>query len=174
MTTKLTKCSSHELNCHTHARMRAHWSDSLLNSQTRLVSLNLCCIILGQNGKNYMSPYGSMFKPVAYGNSGCPGTKPGGHGGGVIFINVGDHFYLDGLVEAAGQSADADSNAGGGSGGSILISAGRFSGHGMIRVDGGAGNGASGGGGAGGRIAVHTVTDKIAFIGQYSATGQYN
>lgn len=114
-----------------------------------------------------------MFKPTAYGSSGCPGSKSGGHGGGILLINIGGHFQLDGLLESSGQPASAGSNAGGGSGGSILVYTERFSGHGVIRVDGGNGDGVNGGGGAGGRIALYTSSQRIAFVGHYSATGNF-
>ena len=51
-----------------------------------------------------------------------------------------------------GEAAPA-SNAGGGSGGSIVITTGELTGHGEITANGGKGIG-SGGGGAGGRIVI--------------------
>ena len=51
-----------------------------------------------------------------------------------------------------GETAPA-SNAGGGSGGSIVITTGELTGHGEITANGGKGTG-SGGGGAGGRICI--------------------
>lgn len=85
-------------------------------------------------------------------------------------MDVGDDIYLDGTIQANGNNAPSNSNAGGGSGGSILINSGRFSGHGKIAVDGGKGDGANSGGGSAGRIAVYT-SSRSKFLGVYSAIG---
>jgi len=87
-----------------------------------------------------------------------------------MLINIGDDIYLDGTIQANGNNAVAGSDAGGGSGGSILINCGRFSGHGTLAVNGGSGNGANSGGGSGGRIAVYTGTPN-KYLGEYSAIG---
>ena len=88
-----------------------------------------------------------------------------------MHISVGDELYLDGTLEVNGQSASSGSNAGGGSGGSILISTGRFNGHGTLSSNGGNGNGALSGGGSGGRLAIYTRASKNKFLGVYSAVG---
>ncbi|KAK3755992.1 hypothetical protein QZH41_003345 [Actinostola sp. cb2023] len=124
----------------------------------------------GQSGSISTYPYGDIFKPSQYGTRGCPGTSPGGEAGGKIFFDIGDHLYLDGIIQANGNKAPTNSNAGGGSGGSVLIKSGRFSGHGKIAVDGGSGNGVTSGGGSGGRLAVYTGTEN-KFLGEYSGIG---
>lgn len=117
------------------------------------------------------SPYGTLFNPGDYGSHGCPGHSDGGKAGGVMHISVGDELYLDGTFEVNGQSASSGSNAGGGSGGSILISTGRFNGHGTLSSNGGNGNGALSGGGSGGRLAIYTRASKNKFLGVYSVFG---
>ncbi|KAK3724602.1 hypothetical protein QZH41_005193 [Actinostola sp. cb2023] len=64
------------------------------------------------HGGNVRRPRGTLFRPNEYGSPGCPGNTVGGKAGGVIFINAGDELYLDGTVEANGQSAGQGSNAG--------------------------------------------------------------
>jgi len=127
-------------------------------------------IVIGHGG-NVRRPYGTLFHPTDYGSAGCPGSKEGGKAGGVIFITVGDELYLDGLIESKGQNAAAHSNAGGGSGGSIWITTGRFNGHGVITVDGGTGNGVSSGGGSGGRLALLNRHTRNKYQGVYSSLG---
>ena len=127
-------------------------------------------LLAGHGGTNELAPSGSLFAPVSYGSPGCPGNRNGGKSGGVIFMNVGDHLYLDGLIDANGEDASAGSNAGGGSGGSVWIKCGRFSGHGVITSTGGKGDGSVSGGGSGGRIAVDTPSE-IQYLGDYDATG---
>lgn len=78
---------------------------------------------------------------------------------------------MDGLVESQGQNAAARSNAGGGSGGSVWISTGRFNGHGVITVNGGSGNGVSSGGGSGGRLALINRHTQNKYKGVYSSLG---
>lgn len=87
-----------------------------------------------------------------------------------MHFSIGDDIYLDGTIQANGNDAADSSDAGGGSGGSILINCGRFSGHGRLAVDGGSGNGSNSGGGSGGRIAVYTGTP-TKYLGEYSAIG---
>lgn len=101
---------------------------------------------------------------------GCPGGSAGGAGGGVIHLDIGDHFYLDGTITCDGQPASERSQGGGGSGGSVWIQAGRLSGHGVIGASGGSGDGTTGGGGSGGRVAVYASTEG-KFSGRYIVTG---
>ena len=60
---------------------------------------------------------------------------------------------MDGLLAARGSDAQGG-NAGGGSGGSVLVETLNVTGHGEINVNGGRGYG-GGGGGSGGRIGLH-------------------
>ena len=100
-----------------------------------------------------------------YGTPGCRGSSDGGKGGGLIYMDIGDNLYVDGTLDCNGQDANGGANAGGGSGGSIWIKCGRFSGHGSITANGGAGDGLNSGGGSGGRIAIHTPTEN-KYLGQ--------
>ncbi|PIK55148.1 Tenascin-X [Apostichopus japonicus] len=75
-----------------------------------------------------------------------------------------------GLGPGAGISESASySDAGGGSGGSILLEATNFTGHGDIQVNGGNGLG-RGSGGSGGRIGIH-IDHQNDFGGRYSSVG---
>ena len=126
-------------------------------------------MIAGHDGGTVPN-YGSLFRPTNYGAPGCRGDSSGGAGGGLISIGVGDQLYLDGVIESSGGDAPSGSNAGGGSGGSMLISCGRFSGHGLVSSNGGSGDGSTSGGGAGGRIAIYSETMN-KYSGAYTSVG---
>ena len=98
-------------------------------------------------------PYGSVFRPTEYGSGGGNGSGEGGRGGGRLFWDVAGLIEVDGLLAAYGNPG-AGTDAGGGSGGSILIRTTNITGHGVMSVKGGEGQG-RGGGGSGGRIGVH-------------------
>ena len=85
-------------------------------------------------------------------------------------MDIGDELYVDGTITSEGQDASDGSNAGGGSGGSIWVKCGRFSGHGLITSKGGAGDGVNSGGGSGGRLAIDTSTEN-KYIGEFTAIG---
>lgn len=115
------------------------------------------------------STYGSIFCPTNLGSGGS-----GGPGGGAIRLTVGGTLLIEGTLSANGQCVDKDQ--GGGSGGSVFISAGRFEGAGRIEVR-GAGFGQNGlrGGSGGGRVGlIATETpglDAIAVDVSGSAAG---
>jgi hypothetical protein len=94
------------------------------------------------------------------------GQSPGS-GGGAIQITVGGTLSIDGLIAADGADAPGY-RAGGGSGGSVWLTASRLAGTGDILSNGGQGN-ENGGGGGGGRIAV--FFDENNFIGAITAHG---
>ncbi|MBI2439881.1 MAG: hypothetical protein HYV35_00740 [Lentisphaerae bacterium] len=101
-------------------------------------------------------PYGSTNAPDAPGSGGS-GIQ-GGAGGGVIRIAAGT-ATIDGTITADGGSYTGTDYAGGGSGGSIFLTAVTFGGSttGLLTAAGGNGyfgSSGRGGGGAGGRIAV--------------------
>ncbi|MEM4245014.1 MAG: LamG domain-containing protein, partial [Candidatus Nanoarchaeia archaeon] len=105
--------------------------------------------------------YGSMITPLDLGSSGAAssgrGTCTTGAGGGLIRINASDTLNISGNINASG--GDALTCGGGGSGGSIYLTATRFVGTGNIEAKGGRGNSTSyDGGGGGGRIALHYGT----------------
>ena len=95
-----------------------------------------------------------------------PGSGSYDHaGGGVITLAVTNTLVVDGRITASGAGGDP---GGGGSGGSIAITAGRFEGAGTIAADGGAEPRWNSGGG-GGRVAVSTGVP--AFTGTLQAKG---
>jgi len=113
--------------------------------------------------------YGSATQPTAPGSGGgaYSTTYFGGAGGGGVHLNVTGTLQVDGRISAAGGAAISP-NFGGGSSGSIWLTAATLAGAGVISANGGAGNGL-GGGGAGGRIALQYSTN--VFLGALSAYG---
>ncbi len=110
------------------------------------------------------APYGSAVTPEELGSGSLSAA-----GGGAVHLDATGTLTLDGTVSADGASA-----AGGGSGGSIWITAGTITGTGSIKANGG--NGLNdmwdvGGGGSGGRIAVHYNVN--GFAGTAQARGGY-
>ena len=108
--------------------------------------------------------YGSAQQPVDRGSGGGfgSGTLYGGsEGGGSIRLNVGGVLTVDGQLSANGNWGLQD-NSGGGSGGSIWVTAGTLAGNGQITADGGEGELYGGGGGAGGRIAIYSHANVFA------------
>jgi hypothetical protein len=108
--------------------------------------------------------YGSAQQPVDRGSGGGFGSGPlygGSEGGGAIRLNVGGVLTVDGQLSANGDWGLQD-NSGGGSGGSIWVTAGTLVGNGQITADGGEGELYGGGGGAGGRIAIYSHANVFA------------
>jgi hypothetical protein len=131
----------------------------------------------GAGGPSSLSPggsaYGSPLQPTDWGSgggAGYGGFSSGSDGGGAIRLTVPGTLTLAGQVSANGNPGLAD-DSGGGSGGSIYISAGIFKGNGSISANGGAGQLYSGGAGAGGRIAIYSRTNN--FSGQTTADGGF-
>ena len=129
----------------------------------------------GQGGASSVLPggttYGSAQQPVDFGSAGAVKTNKvagGSEGGGALRLNVGGTLTLEGRVSANGNPALQD-DSGGGSGGSIWITAGTFAGNGTIAANGGTGELYNGGGGGGGRIAVYSQSN--SFAGLTSAFG---
>lgn len=124
----------------------------------------------GQGGRNGGNPYGSVYRPVEFGSGGGNGSGIGGEGGGKLVWEVAQSLQLNGLLSARGGDG-VSGDAGGGSGGSILIKTTNMSGHGVINVVGGAGSG-EGGGGSGGRAAIHCRW-RYTFGGQFINRGGF-
>ena len=80
----------------------------------------------GQGG----SYYGSLYNPVESGRRGGsgPGGALGGNAGGYIVIETGNELVNDGTITVAGGNAKSGSDAGGGSGGGLLIKTQSFTG----------------------------------------------
>lgn len=116
-------------------------------------------------------PYGSSIQPADRGSGGgFGGLTPigGSDGGGALRLSVGAGLYLDGTISADGNMGLQD-DSGGGSGGSVWISASQISGGGAITANGGNGDLYGGGGGSGGRIAIYspanTYTGLVTMVG---------
>jgi hypothetical protein len=116
--------------------------------------------------------YGSSNQPVDFGSGGGLGfgapVGGGSQGGGALRLNVGGVLTVDGEISANGEPGLQD-NSGGGSGGSIWVTAGTLAGGGQFVADGGAGGLPGGGGGAGGRIALYSHAN--AYFGLAAANG---
>lgn len=113
--------------------------------------------------------YGSILQPTALGSQGGDGNEgPGTAGGGAIRLNVTGTLDVEGRLSASGAEAPPN-NSGGGSGGSIWITAGTLSGAGTIVANGGAGEWVDGGGGSGGRIALYYASNN--FVGTVTTYG---
>jgi len=120
--------------------------------------------------------YGSTNMPETPGSGGgcrSGGGGPSGNGGGVVRMVASGQVTINGLIDASGKNASAF-DAGGGSGGSIYITAQSFDGtNGSILADGGSvalsGNDNQGGGGAGGRIAMEAVSVSPSHTVSFSA-----
>jgi hypothetical protein len=129
----------------------------------------------GAGGASATAPggasYGSINQPVDFGSGGGFGGGPlsgGSEGGGAIRLSVGGILTVDGQISADGEPGLQD-NSGGGSGGSIWVTAGTLAGIGQFTADGGAGELYGGGGGAGGRIALYSHAN--GFFGLATASG---
>ena len=112
--------------------------------------------------------YGSLFRPIDFGSGGGNGAGVGGQGGGALHLAIGSDIFIDGTVSVKGGSAFGI-NAGGGSGGSVLITCLNITGHGLVDISGGNATGI-GGGGSGGRIGIH-VKFKHKYGGSYRTVG---
>jgi hypothetical protein len=133
----------------------------------------------GAGGASATAPggasYGSSNQPVDFGSGGGLGygdSAGGSQGGGAIRLSVGGILSVDGEMSADGEPGLQD-NSGGGSGGSIWVTAGALSGGGQFTADGGAGNLYEGGGGAGGRIALYAKANVYFGLATASGAGGY-
>ncbi|MBN1511470.1 MAG: immunoglobulin domain-containing protein [Phycisphaerae bacterium] len=111
--------------------------------------------------------YGSVNEPASPGSGGgwgySPTQLPGGHGGGVVRLFCGGTLCVDGEIRAYGDDGVSGAYftaSGGGSGGSIWVSASTVTGTGAISASGGDGRvfdtNTGAGGGAGGRVALYS------------------
>jgi len=124
--------------------------------------------------------YGSITQPVDLG-SGGGGTyntnRQGGAGGAAVNLDIAETLVLNGAITSNGGNGQLNGGfytrycSGGGSGGSIMITANRFTGTGSLNANGGTGSDDTydGGGGAGGRIAVNFINN--TFTGTKTAYG---
>ena len=108
--------------------------------------------------------YGSATQPVDFGSGGGLGggaLSGGSEGGGAIRLMAGGTLTVDGTITANGDFGLQD-DSGGGSGGSIWITAGALTGAGTISTLGGDGDFYNGGGGGGGRIAIYAPSNSAS------------
>jgi len=127
--------------------------------------------------------YGSSTAPVLFGSSGGNSTTSfrGGNGGGYLRLVINGVLTHNGAIIAdGGVGATNGSNqaGGGGSGGSIYVTAGSViedgGATGTFSADGGAGGNGStndGGGGGGGRIAIQYGADTDSLVTNLTAGG---
>ena len=121
--------------------------------------------------------YDSVFSPSLPGNAvPWPNGQGAEESGGVITLNIGGHFQMDGKADVGGnlETYIAGGNCSGGTGGSIDITASSISGRGSFRAEGGVKQEVSG---PGGRIAIKLTgeaADFSAFKGSISASGRVN
>ena len=125
----------------------------------------------GAGGARGGNTYDQIPTPHQWGSGGGGGyqSTPGA-GGGCVRLVVGGALRVDGSLTANGAASTRPglgSYAGGGSGGSLWLTAGSLTGTGTISANGGAGT--SGGGGGGGRISVSFNTN--SFVGGLTAIG---
>src|SRR6185436_2646899 len=89
---------------------------------------------LGATNAPVGQPYGSTMLPEELGSGGGSGVGGvGGIGGGLVKMVIGGNFLVNGQVLAHGLNG-TNSRSGGGSGGSIWLTAQTFSGSGTIRA----------------------------------------
>jgi hypothetical protein len=96
------------------------------------------------------NPFSDSFTlPLSVGSRGGAGFNgSGGNGGGSFRMTVDGTLRVDGRISADG-AASPTLNGGGGSGGTVSLSAAVLSGSGTISANGGSGNAEGGGGGGG-------------------------
>jgi hypothetical protein len=133
----------------------------------------------GQGGAGYYAgpgglPYGSETEPMDFGSGGGGNNEAGpNRGGGAIQLTVEGTLTIDGRI-SVNADAVAGSYDGGGSGGSVWLTASRLNGDGSIIANGQAAYYAYAGAGAGGRIVIDTGANQFAGLVQAGGgTGGY-
>ena len=126
----------------------------------------------GQGGSSWSATggvaYDSAMEPVDFGSGGGDTHAAPNRGGGAIQLTVAGTLTIDGTV-SVNADAVTGSYDGGGSGGSVWLTASRLNGAGNITANGQVtGYGGSGSGG-GGRIAIYTGVNE--FAGTVAASG---
>lgn len=122
-----------------------------------------------EDGEKPVANYTGVFTTaVDFGSSGGDGAlETGALGGGYLKLEVADLLTLHGTISSHGDEATDD--AGGGSGGAVLVKVtGNIKGSGVISVKGGSSY--SGGGGGGGRASL-TVDGDYEFLGTFDLCG---
>lgn len=125
----------------------------------------------GGNGPTGGNVYDSIAAPVAPGSGGAtyksgPPYSYGGNGGGALTFDISGALTVNGRLSANGLNGGF--NSGGGSGGSLNVSAFTLGGSGVISANGGSASGVAGGG-SGGRVALICTANN--FTGRLAAGG---
>jgi hypothetical protein len=128
-----------------------------------------CGIRSDANNQGISPCYGSVLSPADCGSGGYQG----GNGGGLVLLDVGGTFTLDGSINASARSGAA-TDCRGASGGGVRIRAARLVGKGTIRANGEHSTANCFAQGGGGRISVVlTDGDFAAFSGTILALGGF-
>ncbi|HMN42004.1 MAG TPA: GC-type dockerin domain-anchored protein [Phycisphaerales bacterium] len=117
--------------------------------------------------------YGSFSQPTDLGSGGgASDTVAGKRGGGAIRLTVGGTLTVNGEIAADGDPYNG-TYSGGGSGGSIWITAATVTGTGTIHANGRGYNACATGGGGGGRVAVYScnMTMPVSTIVAHGVSG---
>jgi hypothetical protein len=128
----------------------------------------------GQGGAGYSAgaggvTYDSETEPADFGSGGGGGFRPN-RGGGAIQLNVEGTLTIDGLVSVNADEGNCGNCwDGGGSGGSVWLTAGRLKGGGTITANGQLATYPLSGSGGGGRIAIYAGVNQ--FTGSAMAGG---
>ena len=125
--------------------------------------------MFGTNSEVTSSQRGDLLWPLGPGGpGGCDSAKrvKGGGGGGALYLRASSYIHIDGLVDVSGTSGQLWTLAGGGAGGSLFIDSpfASFSGHGILRANGGNGSISANstvhsGAGSGGVISIRACID---------------
>jgi hypothetical protein len=118
----------------------------------------------GSDGSNFLGGgcYGDPLAPSTFGSGGagsCCSTP--GAGGGRVRLVSGASIAINGRISADASPIGSGNNVGGGSGGSVFISAPDISGAGSVSANGSGGPDAAWGSGGGGRIAMAFSTSTL-------------
>ena len=129
----------------------------------------------GAGGRGFVAGTGAVYDtqapPTLLGSGGGAGAGgDGGNGGGLIVLNVTGTLTVSGNISTDGQSPSVI-RTGGGSGGSINITAGAITGAGNITANGGNNGGTYGGGGGGGRV--YISSDDLSGLTITNITANY-
>jgi hypothetical protein len=131
----------------------------------------------GKGGLASGPTYGDVLRPLDLGSGGGGEGDywhggSGGAGGGAMRLQVTGTFTLDGRVSANGQDQQDPNWTGGGAGGSVFVTAGSFTGSGVMEADGG--NAPNAGAGGGGLVLLNAGTiGGTAVISSDGGTGKY-
>lgn len=121
---------------------------------------------MGTGCLSIMRPYGNIYSPRDYGQRSVSINNSISYGGGIVVICAEGSVVVDGTITSCGGYNGCPA----GSGGSIDITAGKFSGSGKVNASGGnSGKDSNSYPGSGGRIAIK-LTEPDATFDDFSGT----